>query len=126
MSDPELELDSDAAAIRKIMFDNDEILEMYFTMLAGGEFWDGGTYRLFFVPDTRAVVYNKAKPGAAPPDCMGGRARLIYQVHEHRDVAAEILFDTDNDCMSLENFGYREWQKEIAAAIGKALRQPGR
>lgn len=126
MTSHDSDLTPDAAAIRNIMFANDDVLETYFTMLAGGEFWDGGTYRLFLDLDTRAVIYRKTEPGDAPLNCGEDGLRLLYQVHEYKDAGAETLFDPDNDCMSLDNFGYQAWRKEMASAIEKALRQhPG-
>ena len=110
-----------AAAIRDIMTANDDVLEMFFAMFAGGEFWDGGVYRLYFDLDSRDIVYRKARPGETFPERGENRLRLLHQVHEKREVDAEALFNPDNDCMSLDNFGYREWREEIAAAIKQEL-----
>lgn len=104
-------------AVDRVLFNNDSALELYYSLLSGGELWDGLPHRLYFDSEKRTVLFRRGVDGessSTPPD---SKLCLLHQTCEIKQVPREDLFDPDNDSRSLKNYGYDEWREDIRRKI---------
>lgn len=104
-------------AVERILFNNDATLEMYFSLLAGGELWDGRPHRLYFDAEKRMVIFRRGAAGEDASTPMEAGLYLLHQTCEIKQLPREDLYDPDNDCRSLKNYGYDEWREEVRRRI---------
>lgn len=108
-------------AVERILFNNDAVLETYFSLLAGGELWDGRPHRLYFDAEKRIAIFRRGVAGEEASTPLEAGVYLLHQTCEIKEVPREDLFDPDNDCRSLKNYGYDEWRQEIRRRIATIL-----